>query len=133
MLAAEITAESECPVYGCALAVGDHEPVDPAGWADSEPDSLWHFDGVDGHWPAPLISLPPEPQEPLPFYAPAEERNQRGHRERKLRWARPHWRATVEDTIFEHTMLGVSEIPFDGDSRPPREVAQQAQSLPERG
>lgn len=33
-------------------------------------------------------------------------------------WSRDDWLASVEDIIFEHDRLGVSEIPFSGDHVP---------------
>ena len=115
---AELTEEQECPVYGCTLLPDEHGEVEP-GSADCEPDSLWHADGEGGHWPAPLVSAPYSPgPEDRRIYTVYEEREQLESRDRGLRWVRQHWQASVEDTLFEHTMLGVREIIFDGDLRP---------------
>jgi len=115
---AELIEEQECTVYGCTLISGEHGEVEP-GSADCEPGSLWHADGEGGHWPAPLVSAPYAPSaENSSIYTVYEEREQLDSRDRGLRWTRQHWQASIEDTIFEHTMLGVREISFDGDLRP---------------
>jgi len=115
---AELTEQEECPVYGCTLLPDEHGVVEP-GSADCEPDSLWHADGEGGHWPAPLISVPhiPTPEDSR-IYTVYQEREQLKSRDLGLRWTRQHWRASIKDTIFEHEMLGVKEIIFDGDFRP---------------
>lgn len=110
--------QEACPVYNCDLAPELHDPVDPEAGFDCAPDSLWHANSTDGVcWPEPLIPVPYEPGPPAPIYGPYEERTQRETRERVMGWMRSDWHSSLEDLIFQATMLG-SPASFSGDHRP---------------
>ena len=55
---------------------------------------------------------------PTEIYSPYDKRMQTEERARFMRWQRSDWLQSVEDEVFQHTMLGVTAIHFSGDHRP---------------
>lgn len=113
---AELLDFVECPIYACTLRGEEHSRVD-AHFADPDEHSYWHFDGVDGHWPAPFEEEPYVSPGPLPLYSGAAVQEQLKVRERNLAWTRSSWFVSVEDTQWIAEMMG-SPTAFSGDLRP---------------
>ncbi len=113
---AELLDFEECPIYACTLRGEEHSPIDPR-LTDSAENSYWHFDGVDGYWPAPFEEEPYVSSGPAPLYSGAAIQEQLKIRERNLAWTRSSWFVSVEDTQWVAEMMGSFTV-FSGDHRP---------------